>query len=61
MASETDKVDMGVERHELKIMAGSHNDPEDQTKHQPQCANDNVARVDSFHSLSPNDTFVILD
>jgi len=52
---------MGVERHELKIMAGSHNDPEDQTKHQPQCANDNVARVDSFHSLSPNDTFVILD
>jgi len=43
MASETDKIDMRMQRHELKIMARSHNDPEDQANQQPQCAYDNVA------------------
>jgi hypothetical protein len=53
MARETNKVDMSMERHELKIMASPHHDPEDQAKQQPQRADDNIRRVDGFHSLSP--------
>jgi hypothetical protein len=53
MASEPYEADMGMEGHKLQIMAGPHHDSEGHANDQPQCANDNVSRIDSFHSFGP--------